>query len=388
MPPSFTQRVLAATAALLGACQGPAPAPSPEEARALPAAVAQGTELLRQLRARRPSAGVDGVVAELVDGARSEPPSPRTAEALTLAVDLLLARRALQGGAEDLARADEVLQLAARDPDLARACVALRRRAEETAPGDPLARGALATRCPWLVPAPAPAPRAEPSRPLGAFRRVVVDPGHGGSDPGAVGPTGLHEAAVNLDVARRVAERLATQHGVQVVLSRDRNVYVSLEDRIAQANDARADLFLSIHCNATTNPASHGLSVWVLDTTSDRVAARVTAREGEFLTEDALGSDLPRILADLRLSQHGQRSYALAGVVQRALLHDVRLFHPDAEDQGVRPARFHVLVSARMPAVLVELSFISNPTEEQRLRTDRYRDLLASAVARAVGTFR
>jgi N-acetylmuramoyl-L-alanine amidase len=203
-----------------------------------------------------------------------------------------------------------------------------------------------------------------------------------------VGPTGLHEAAVNLDVARRVAERLATQHGVQVVLSRDRNVYVSLEDRIAQANDARADLFLSIHCNATTNPASHGLSVWVLDTTSDRVAARVTAREGEFLTEDALGSDLPRILADLRLSQHGQRSYALAGVVQRALLHDVRLFHPDAEDQGVRPARFHVLVSARMPAVLVELSFISNPTEEQRLRTDRYRDLLASAVARAVGTFR
>jgi N-acetylmuramoyl-L-alanine amidase len=114
----------------------------------------------------------------------------------------------------------------------------------------------------------------------------------------------------------------------------------------------------------------------------------VTAREGEFLPEDALRSDLPRILADLRLSQHGQRSYALAGAVQRAMLHDVRLFHPDAEDQGVRPARFHVLVSARMPAVLVELSFISNPQEEQRLRTDRYRDLLASAVARAVGTFR
>jgi N-acetylmuramoyl-L-alanine amidase len=161
-----------------------------------------------------------------------------------------------------------------------------------------------------------------------------------------------------------------------------------LEDRAAHANDAGVDLFVSIHCNAARNLEAHGIATFVLDTGSPRVANRVTMREGELVAGDPWGGgEVTRILADLRLTQHGGRSVRLAESIQRAMLHDARLLYPAVEDMGVHPAGFHVLVSARMPSVLVELSFISNAAEEQRLRGDAYRDVLASAIARAVGTF-
>ncbi len=246
-----------------------------------------------------------------------------------------------------------------------------------------------AAHTPTVQPAVAPrAARPVPSEVTARVHRVVLDPGHGGSDPGAIGPSGLTESSVNLDVARRVADRLATRHGVQVVLTRDADVYVPLEDRAAHANAAGADLFVSIHCNSAPNTEARGISTYILDTTSDRVAARVTAREGELVADDPVGSpDLPRILAGLRLARQGSRSAMLALDLQAAMLHDARIFYPDAVDAGVHPASFHVLVTARMPAALVELSFISNPAEEQRLRSDSYRDLLASAIARGVAGF-
>jgi N-acetylmuramoyl-L-alanine amidase len=226
----------------------------------------------------------------------------------------------------------------------------------------------------------APAPRGVEAR----HRRIVIDAGHGGSDPGAIGPTGLREADVNLDVARRLAERLATRYGFQVALTRDRDVFVPLEQRASHANGTTADLFVSIHCNAATNRDARGIATFALED-SPRVAARLTAREGELVEGDTGGSwDVSRILADLNLSRHGRDSLGFASTIQRALLHDARLLYSPVEDMGVHPARFHVLVTTRMPAVLVELSFISNLSDEQRLRSDGYRDLLAGAIARAI----
>ena len=215
-------------------------------------------------------------------------------------------------------------------------------------------------------------------------RRVVIDAGHGGNDPGAIGPTGLKESAVNLDVARRLADRLALRYGFQVALTRDSDVFVSLEQRASHANGTTADLFVSIHCNAASNREARGISTFALED-SPRVAARLTAREGELVDGDIGGTwDVSRILADLSLSRNGRDSLGFASSIQRALLHDVGLLYPQVEDMGVHPARFHVLVTTRMPAVLVELSFISNLGEEQRLRSEGYRDVLAGSIARAI----
>ena len=147
------------------------------------------------------------------------------------------------------------------------------------------------------------------------------------------------------------------------------------------ANDAGADLFLSIHCNSSDNPSSRGVSTYILDTASDRVAARLAARENAAQENHALADpNVFRILANLRLVGLGSRSHEVAAALQATLVGALRQRYADAVDLGIHPARFNVLVGARMPAVLVELSFVSNPTEEQRLRSAEYRDLLARAI--------
>lgn len=343
------------------------------------------------LQGGRVPGDLDAVVAELAT--RAHALAAREAVLpLRMAGDLLAERHRVGRNPQDLARALDYFRAAAVDPTLPGACVALQHRADVLErEHDAQAETAFAQWESGCVPVGQRRPRAprEAQRPRAQGpRRVVIDPGHGGSDPGAIGPTGLHEADVNLDVGRRVAERLAERYGVQVILTRDRDTYVPLEERAAHANDAAVDLFVSIHCNAARNTEAHGIATFVLDTGSPRVANRVTMREGELVSGDPWGGgDLTRILADLRLTQHGGRSVRLAEDIQRALLHDARLLYPAVDDYGVHPAGFHVLVSARMPSVLVELSFISNAMEEQRLRGDAYRDVLASAIARAVGTF-
>lgn len=387
-------RGIAVALALCGcAAREPAPrdpAPAPEEP-AVDDASARAHRAMAALQAGRIPADLDAVVSSLATRAH-ELPARDAVLPLRMAGDLLAERHRLGRDARDLSRALDYFRAASVDPTLPGACLALRHRADVLErERDAQAEAAVDQWEASCVPAAMRRPRtprvAQPPRAQGP-RRVVIDPGHGGSDPGAIGPTGLHEAEVNLDVGRRVAERLAERYGVQVILTRDRDVYVPLEDRAAHANDAAVDLFVSIHCNAARNVEARGIATFVLDTGSARVANRVTMREGELVSGDPWGGgDLTRILADLRLTQHGGRSVRLAEDIQRAMLHDARLLFPAVDDMGVHPAGFHVLVSARMPSVLVELSFISNAVEEQRLRADSYRDVLASAIARAVGTF-
>lgn len=218
-----------------------------------------------------------------------------------------------------------------------------------------------------------------------AARRVVIDAGHGGSDPGARGPSGLRESEVALSVSRKVAELLATEHGVDVVMTRDRDVYVPLEDRARRANEAQAELFVSVHCNASPRSEARGVSVYALDAHSPRVerrfARRVTVERELDPYEDA---ELSHILADLQLASQGARSWRLANQVQQSMLEALRERYASVDDMGVHVARFNVLVGTEMPAILIELSFISNPMEESRLASDDYQTTLARAIASAV----
>lgn len=338
------------------------------------------------LRAGRPAQGVDDLVQRLSLVGPED--LARRRRAMRLAGALLLERGERRRDGRDRARARDFLIAAlpatAERPscDDATALAALLGRVGEQVRAQVALAPALAGCRAGAAAAPVSThgPRGAEAR----HRRIVIDAGHGGSDPGAIGPTGLREADVNLDVARRLAERLAMRYGFQVALTRDRDVFVPLEQRASHANGTTADLFVSIHCNAAANRDARGISTFALED-SPRVAARLTAREGELVEGDPGGSwDVSRILADLNLSRHGRDSLGFASTIQRALLHDARLLYPQVEDMGVHPARFHVLVTTRMPAVLVELSFISNLSDEQRLRSDGYRDLLAGAIARAI----
>jgi N-acetylmuramoyl-L-alanine amidase len=215
--------------------------------------------------------------------------------------------------------------------------------------------------------------------------RIVLDPGHGGSDPGAIGSAGVREKDVTLDVARRVSP-LLVRDGLSVLLTREDDRFVPLEDRTARANAFGADLFVSIHCNAAETHARHGVETYVLDTTKDEIASRVAARENA--TSQAATRELGSILASLRMADQASHSTHLAELMQKAAMASMRDRYPDVGDGGVHTAGFYVLVGARMPSILFETSYISNAVEEQRLSLDDYRQRLADAIVNAVRAYR
>jgi N-acetylmuramoyl-L-alanine amidase len=215
--------------------------------------------------------------------------------------------------------------------------------------------------------------------------RVAIDPGHGGSDPGAIGPAGVKEKDVTLAIAKKVAPALA-HDGVQVVLTRDDDRFVSLEERTARANAFNADLFVSIHCNAAENHAKRGVETYMLDTARDEMAGRIAARENA--TTAAAGAEIGSILASMRLADQSARSGRLADLLQRAAIASLRGAYGDAIDGGVHTAGFYVLVGARMPGVLFETSYISNANEESRLASEDYEQRLADGIVNAVKAYR
>lgn len=225
--------------------------------------------------------------------------------------------------------------------------------------------------------------------PGGSSRRqvasVVLDPGHGGNDSGATGPTGVKEKDVTLAVAKKTLA-LLSKDGLEVTLTRDDDRYVTLEERTARANQAGADLFVSIHCNAAENKTRHGVETYVLDTTKDDIAARVAARENA--TSEGANAELGSILANMRLADQASRSTKLAELLQKTAMASLKPSYDNVTDGGVHVAGFYVLVGARMPAVLFETSYVSNPTEETRLSSDDYQSRLADAIANAIRAYR
>jgi N-acetylmuramoyl-L-alanine amidase len=212
-------------------------------------------------------------------------------------------------------------------------------------------------------------------------RTIVLDPGHGANDFGARATNGLIEAVVTLDLAERVRTILRRRlPDVQVALTRERDVLLGLEERVAMANGLGADVFVSIHLNDADVPVDNGgVTTFVLDTTNDRQAIRLAARENGTTAIEVSG--LQRILAGLHREDQLRASRDLAELVQRGTVAGGRRILPGLPDRGIKSAMFYVLVGARMPAVLVEASFLTQPEEMRALETTRYRQALAEGIA-------
>ena len=215
-------------------------------------------------------------------------------------------------------------------------------------------------------------------------RRVVVDAGHGGKDTGAIGPHGLREKDMALAIARKVAARLKAL-GFTVVLTRKDDTFVPLDERTRIANEARADLFVSIHCNAARKRKLEGVETWTLNVASDRYAARLAAFENA--DADRTVSDLRLILADLATKANAGDARDLAQSVQASLVRTLRSRVGVVHDHGIKQALFYVLLGTHMPSILVETGFISNPAEEARLKSARFQEGTAEAIARGVKDF-
>jgi N-acetylmuramoyl-L-alanine amidase len=219
----------------------------------------------------------------------------------------------------------------------------------------------------------------------GGLRRIVVDAGHGGKDPGAIGPSGVMEKDVTLAMAKRLARRLEKDLGCQVILTRDKDVFLPLEERTAIANRVGADLFISIHANASKNRSAQGVETYYLNFSKNDKAAAVAARENGTSLKEV--SDLELILFDLMANAKINESSRLAAEIQKNLVDGLSRHYSHVKNHGVRQGPFYVLLGANMPSVLVETAFISNKTEEARLRSSKYQDHAAHAIARAVHTY-
>ena len=215
---------------------------------------------------------------------------------------------------------------------------------------------------------------------LGA-RRIVIDAGHGGHDPGTIGPRGLQEKDLVLDVAHRLERLVRADLGAEVVLTRTTDVYVPLEERTAIANSRGADLFLSIHANASRNPHARGIETYFLSFAQNPHAEAVAARENAISA--ATLKDLQQLVKAITLNSKIDESRDFAASVQEAMVQNLREHHA-VEDRGVHTAPFYVLIGANMPSVLAEIAFVSNPGEEQRLKTGEYREHVARALLRGV----
>ncbi len=216
------------------------------------------------------------------------------------------------------------------------------------------------------------------SRQLGLrVSRVVIDPGHGGHDPGAK-TKGLTEADLVLDVALRLEKLLAKQEGFEVVLTRRVDTFVPLEERTKIANREGADLFLSIHANASTNTSARGVETYFLNLTANPEAERVAARENAASSRSM--SQLPDIVKAIALNNKIQESRDFASMIQNSLASQLQKSDSKVRNLGVKQAPFMVLLGATMPSVLAEISFITNKQEAAMLKTDKYRQRIAEAL--------
>jgi N-acetylmuramoyl-L-alanine amidase len=214
--------------------------------------------------------------------------------------------------------------------------------------------------------------------------RIVIDPGHGGHDPGAKGG-GLTEAELVLDVALRLEKLLSKLPGVEVVLTRRENEFISLQERTAIANREGADLFLSIHANASTVASARGVETYFLNFASNQNAAAVAARENA--TSDQTMGALQDVVKAIALNSKLDESRDFATYVQREMLASLRGANKTLKDLGVKQAPFVVLIGASMPSVLAEISFLTNPQEAKLLKGSSYRQRIAQALFEGVKTY-
>ncbi|PJA19145.1 MAG: hypothetical protein COX62_07215, partial [Deltaproteobacteria bacterium CG_4_10_14_0_2_um_filter_43_8] len=209
---------------------------------------------------------------------------------------------------------------------------------------------------------------------------VVLDPGHGGNDTGAIGPDGVKEKDLTLPISQKIAAELKKQiEGVQVYLTRNEDKTLDLGERVRFADKKKADYFISVHANASKSGKERGIQTYYLNNASDEASERLASQENKYAGRKT--SNLEKIIATMLQNEATDGSRALAGSVHKKIVSSLSKKYSDIEDDKVRSALFYVLVGVKCPSILVETSYISNPKEEKRLKTDAYQRIIAASVA-------
>jgi len=244
------------------------------------------------------------------------------------------------------------------------------------------APSSLAAASSLIVGEPRPLDRAV--FPVGVHR-IVLDPGHGGKDVGSVTPDGHYEKDITLDIALRLRDLLRAQQGIEVLLTRDKDERVLLSQRARFANDSKADLFLSIHLNWLVPATNRGVETFYLGPTEDPFLVQLAGRENR---ESGYSlADVRRLLDGIYLDLRQQESQQLAGSIQRSLFRSLKQETPALRDRGIKPAPFLVLVTTEMPAILAEVSCLSNQNEAALLSTGEYRQSIAEALRAGIDAY-
>ena len=214
---------------------------------------------------------------------------------------------------------------------------------------------------------------------------IVIDAGHGGKDPGAIGRGGLKEKDITLKLARLLKKELDGKLKARVILTRSKDVFISLDERTVIAKMKDADLFVSIHVNASRSRKAHGIETYYMDYSNDKEANRVAARENA-VTEKEM-DDLQFIIKDLVRTGNRKESSALAASVQAELSATLKKKYKGIKSNGVKGAPFYVLANAHMPSILVEVSFITNPRDEKRLKEKSYLNQIVKGITEGILVF-
>jgi N-acetylmuramoyl-L-alanine amidase len=252
------------------------------------------------------------------------------------------------------------------------------------------AGGAPASKADAAKPAKAPSPTQSGSRTLTRalglkIARIVIDPGHGGHDTGTIGPTGLTEKELVLDVSLRLKKLLEEKTGAEVIMTRSDDTFIPLEERTAIANEKGADLFISIHANASRDRRARGIETYYLNFTSDPEALEVAGRENATSQESV--HQLQDIIKKIALTEKIEESQDFATQVQREVYTRLRKLTSEQKNRGVKKAPFVVLIGANMPSILAEISFLTNPNDERLLKRDAHREEIAQALHRGISRY-
>jgi len=215
--------------------------------------------------------------------------------------------------------------------------------------------------------------------------KIVIDAGHGGHDTGTIGPNGLMEKDLVLDVALKLGKLLEDRMGAEVIYTRDDDTFIPLETRTAIANKEQADLFISIHANSSGDASARGIETYYLNFTSSADALEVAARENA-VSEKSI-HELQDLVKKIALKEKIEESREFALDVQKSLYGGLVLKSPGLHDRGVKKAPFIVLIGANMPSILAEISFISNPTDERKLKTTEYRQRVAESLYKGISKY-
>jgi len=215
--------------------------------------------------------------------------------------------------------------------------------------------------------------------------KIVIDPGHGGHDTGTIGPNGLEEKDLVLDVSRRLGKLLQSRLGAEVIYTRKDDTFIPLETRTAIANQEAADLFVSVHANSSHDPDARGVETYYLNFTSSPEALEVAARENA-VSEKSI-HELQDLVKKIALKEKIEESQEFAADVQGSLHSGLAAKNPGVRDRGVKKAPFIVLIGANMPSILAEISFVSNPGDERRLETADYRQKIAESLYRGIAKY-